>query len=296
MNVGVVGLGSLGGRIAGRLLTQGCSVGVYDTNAERVAELAQRGATPHTSISELGSVYDVVLTVLPDAKVVQQVVMGDDGLLAGLKSGSVLVDMTSSVAAVTKQIATNLKTRGIDMLDAPVSGGVKKAEQGTLAIMVGGDAAVFERVKPVLSLIGEQILHLGDIGSGHTVKALNNLIVAATLSITAEAMAVGVKMGVDAQKILDAINVGSGRSVSSETKFPQQVLSGKFEPGFSLALMSKDVGIALEMANETHVPAWIASTVHELWKYGLSQGYGDEDHTAIARVIEEFSHTKIRSQ
>ncbi|HLR12958.1 MAG TPA: NAD(P)-dependent oxidoreductase, partial [Burkholderiaceae bacterium] len=188
-----------------------------------------------------------------------------------------------------------LGERGVHMLDAPVSGGVKKAEQGTLAIMVGGEATIFERARPVLEQIGTQILHLGDLGSGHTVKALNNLISATTLSITAEAMTVGVKMGVDAEKMLAAINAGSGRSASSELKFPQQVLSGKFEPGFSLALMSKDLGIALDMANDNQVPVWIGAAVHELWKLGVAQGHGNQDHTAIVRLIEGFAQAQIRA-
>jgi 3-hydroxyisobutyrate dehydrogenase-like beta-hydroxyacid dehydrogenase len=291
--IAVVGLGQMGGRIARRLLQQGHKIGVFDTDPARMTDLPALGATPHADLRDLASRHDVILTVLPDASAVRSVVLGEGGLLGGMASGSLLIDMTSSVPSVTQDTAATLARSGIRMLDAPVSGGVQKAEAGALTIMVGGDAAVLQQAMPVLRDIGTQIFHVGGIGAGHTVKALNNLITATTLAITSEAMALGVKLGVDAKTLLDVINAGSGRSAASEIKFPQQVLSRKFERGFSMALMCKDVGIALGMARDVSSPAQVSTAVHALWKRGIEQGHGDMDHTAIALVVEEMAGVQI---
>jgi 3-hydroxyisobutyrate dehydrogenase-like beta-hydroxyacid dehydrogenase len=282
--IAVVGLGQMGGRIARRLVQQGHKIGVFDTDPGRAADLAALGATSYADLHGLAAQHDVVLTVLPDAAAVKAVVLGAGGLSSGL---------ASSVPSVTKDIASTLAQSGIRMLDAPVSGGVQKAEVGALTIMVGGDAAVLQEAMPVLREIGTQIFHVGEIGAGHTTKALNNLITATTLAITSEAMALGVKLGVDAQVLLDVINAGSGRSAASETKFPQQVLSRKFERGFSMALMCKDVGIALAMARDASSPAQVSTAVHGLWKLGVEQGHGDMDHTAIAVVVEQMAGVQI---
>ena len=299
--IAVVGLGQMGGRIARRLLHKGHPIGVFDVDRDLAGRFAALGATPYDTLIGLAAGHDVVLTVLPNADIVKRVVLGEGGLASGLASGlaaglakgSVLIDMTSSVPAVTREIAGILSQRGIRMLDAPVSGGVQKAEQGALTIMVGGEAQVFEDARIVLEDIGSQIFHVGGIGAGHTAKAVNNLITATTLAITSEAMALGVKMGVNAQALLNVINAGSGRSAASETKFPQQILSRKFVPGFSIALMCKDVGIALGMAHDVDSPALISAAVHELWKRGVEQGRGDMDHSAIALVVEEMAGVQI---
>jgi 3-hydroxyisobutyrate dehydrogenase-like beta-hydroxyacid dehydrogenase len=291
--IAVVGLGQMGGRIARRLLHQGRPIGVFDVNRELATSFAALGAAPYDTLSGLGAEHDVVLTVLPNADIVKRVVLDEDGLAVGLARGSLLIDMTSSAPAVTREIAGILSQRGIRMLDAPVSGGVQKAEQGALTIMVGGEAAVLEDARDVLQDVGANIFHVGGIGAGHTAKAVNNLITATTLAITSEAMALGVKMGVNAQALLDVINAGSGRSAASEIKFPQQILSRKFARGFSIALMCKDVGIAVDMAHNVDAPAQIATAVLELWKRGVEQGLGDMDHSAIALVIEGMAGVQI---
>jgi 3-hydroxyisobutyrate dehydrogenase-like beta-hydroxyacid dehydrogenase len=295
MKIAVVGLGNMGGRIAKRLMQQGHYIGVYDADKKAVKALEALGAEPHGSLKTLGAAHDFILTVLPDAEIVRQVVLGKDGLSSGMRSGSVLIDMTTSTPAVTREVAAILSQQDVQMLDAPVSGGVAKAEDGTLTVMVGGDPDVVRRASPILKAIGEHIVHVGDIGAGHTAKALNNLITATSLAITSEAIALGVKMGVNAQKMLNVINLGSGRSAASETKFPQQVLSRKFSPGFSLSLMCKDVGIALDMAHKAQMPVSVASAVYELWKHGVAMGKGHMDHCAIAQVVEALAQVEIRA-
>ncbi len=284
----------MGGRVAKRLMEQGHDVGVYDSDAGAVTRLVALGATGYRSLKALGAEHSFVITVLPNGDIVKKVVFGEQGLATGMREGSTLVDMTSSVPAITTEIGLALSRQGVRMLDAPVSGGVKKAETGQLTIMVGGDAAVLADADVILRDVGEHVIHVGDLGAGHTVKALNNLITATTLAITSEAMSLGVKMGVNAQKMLDVINVGSGRSVSSEVKFPQQVMSRKFEVGFTIGLMCKDVGIAMEMAHRTCAPTFVSSAVYELWKYGVAKGCGGMDHTAIALVVEEMAGVEIK--
>lgn len=291
--IAVVGLGNMGGRIAKRLLEKGYSVGVYDSNADAVKAFEALGATPYDSLHSLGAAHKYVLTVLPNAKIVREVVLGDAGLAAGMQHGSILIEMTTSEPAVTQDIAAALAQSGIQMIDAPVSGGVKKAESGALTIMVGGADHILKEVQPLLQCLGEKIIHVGAIGAGHTAKAINNLITATTLAITSEALVLSVKMGVDAQKMLNVINAGSGRSAASETKFPDQILSRKFAPGFSMALMSKDVGIALAMAREVGSPVWISEAVQKLWAHGVEKGRGDMDHTAIALTVEDLGGVEL---
>lgn len=293
-NIAVVGLGNMGGRIAKRLLQLGHEVGVYDTNKEVLKTFESLGAKPYETLALLGAVHNIILTVLPNADIVRQVVLGTEGLSTGMRPGTVLIEMTTSIPEVTQEIAAALSRQDVMMIDAPVSGGVQKAENGTLTIMVGGNEQTVERAKPILDLIGTQIIHVGRIGAGHTAKALNNLITATTLAITSEALALGVKMGVDAQKLLDVVNSGSGRSAASETKFPQQVLSRAFKPGFSMALMAKDVGIAVDMAHSVNSPVWVSSAVQKLWQYGVDGGRGDMDHTAIALTIEDMAEIEIK--
>jgi 3-hydroxyisobutyrate dehydrogenase-like beta-hydroxyacid dehydrogenase len=294
VKIAIVGLGNMGGRIARRLLGLGHELGVYDTNAAVVEQFSQAGATAYHDLAELGGAYPCVIMVLPNAGIVRQVALGERSLAAGMRPGSVLIDMTSSVPAVTREVGAALAQKGVHMLDAPVSGGVKKAENGSLSIMVGGEAEVLEEVTPLLKDVGESVIHVGVLGAGHTAKALNNLITATVLAITSEALALGVKMGVDAGRMLEVINAGSGRSAASETKFPQQVLSRRFEVGFTVELMSKDVGIALGMARDADFPAAVGSAVDALWKAGVAEGYGAMDHTAIALFVERMLGVEIK--
>jgi 3-hydroxyisobutyrate dehydrogenase len=294
MKIGLIGLGNMGGQIAKRLMELGNELTVFDVNPDVVKQLESIGAKVANTPAQLAASNPYVITVLPNAHIVKSVTLGENGLLSGFKSGSTLIDMTSSVPEVTKEIGEELAQHGIRMLDAPVSGGVKKAELGTLAIMVGGEESVFNEVLPILQQIGTNITHVGGIGAGHTIKALNNLISASTMAITAEAMAVGVKLGLDPNKMLQVINTSSGRNNSSEVKFPEQVLSRKFEVGFTIDLMCKDLTIAMELAKNARAPMFASSSVFQLWQYAWSKGGGDMDHTAIVKFIEQMSDTVIQ--
>lgn len=294
MKAGIIGLGNMGGRMAKRLLEQGVEVGVFDVNKEFVRKYVGMGAEEAISPADLAEKYSYILTVLPNVFIVQETLKGPEGLMEGMDSDSLLIEMTTSIPSVTKELNAMLQGKGLKMIDAPVSGGVKKAEEGTLSIMVGGEEADFERAKPLLECMGANIFHVGEAGAGHTIKALNNMISATTLAATGEAMALGVKLGLDPEKMLDVINASTGRSFSSDFKFPNQVLTRKFEVGFTLDLMVKDLKIAMAMAEEEKVPMFISSASFQLWKHAWSQGGGDQDHTAIVKYIEEMFSVEIK--
>jgi 3-hydroxyisobutyrate dehydrogenase-like beta-hydroxyacid dehydrogenase len=294
MKVGVIGLGNMGGRIAHRLLQQGVPIRVYDTNPNTTTHFQSLGALPIVSPKELAKESDVILTVLPNAQIVKAVVLGPEGILEGIQSGSIVIDVTTSLPKVTKELGEQFLRKGAHLLDAPVSGGTKKAEQGQLTLMVGGEAEILQRVLPILQHIGTNIIHVGALGAGHTIKALNNLLTATTLGITAEALSIGVKMGLDPDKMLQVINTSSGRNHSSEVKFPQQVLSRKFEVGFTVDLMKKDTEIALQLAEEQDIPVVLSAAVVTLWREAVESGFGMEDHTAIARYIEQLAGVEIK--
>ncbi|MBX0314429.1 NAD(P)-dependent oxidoreductase [Planococcus glaciei] len=294
MKAGIIGLGNMGGRMAKRLLEQGVEVGVFDVNKEFVRSFVELGAEEAESPAELAEKFPYIITVLPNVFIVKETLTGENGLMKGMKPDSLLIEMTTSIPSVTKELNEMMKTKGFRMIDAPVSGGVKKAEDGSLSIMVGGEADDFEEAKPLLSLLGQNIFHVGESGAGHTIKALNNMISATTLAATGEAMALGVKLGLDPNKMLDVINSSTGRSFSSDFKFPNQVLTRNFEVGFTLDLMVKDLKIAMSMAEEEKVPMFISSASFQLWKHAWSQGGGSEDHTAIVKYIEEMFGVEIK--
>lgn len=295
MRVGIIGLGNMGGRITKRLLDQGVEVGIFDVNKEFMQTYAGYGAKEAASPADLAHHYPYVITILPNVYIVKEILVGEEGLMKGFNSDSLLIEMTTSIPSETKEINTMLKNAGYRMIDAPVSGGVKKAEEGILSIMVGGELSNFEEAKPLLSKIGQNIIHVGEVGAGHTIKALNNMISAATLAVTGEAIALGVKLGLDPSKMLSVINTSTGKSFSSDFKFPNQVLTRNFEVGFTLDLMVKDLKIAMNMAEEEKVPMFISSASYQLWKQAWSEGKGSQDHTAIVKHIEEMFKVEIKA-
>ena len=295
MRVGIIGLGNMGGRMTKRLLEQGVEVGVFDVNKEAMQTYVSFGAEEAKSPADLAQKYQYVITVLPNVFIVKEILVGEQGLMKGFNSNSLLIEMTTSIPSETKELNKMLRSEGFRMIDAPVSGGVKKAEEGTLAIMVGGSEADFEEVEPLLSQIGENITHVGEVGAGHTIKALNNMISATTLAATGEAIALGVKLGLDPTKMLSVINTSTGKSFSSDFKFPNQVLTRNFEVGFTLDLMVKDLKIAMSMAEEEKVPMFISGASFQLWKQAWSDGKGGQDHTTIVKHIEEMFKVEIKA-
>lgn len=296
MKVGIIGIGNMGGRMAKRFLSAGIDVGIYDINMEAVQSLVKLGANAIETPKELALLYPYVITILPNTHIVKNIVFGEKGLIEGFREDSILIEMTSSIPSMTIEIARRLEEVSYRMVDAPVSGGVLKAEDGTLTIMIGGRGETVQLVLPILEHIGNNIVHVGDIGAGHTIKALNNLISATTLAVTGEALALGVKLGLDPEKMLEVINSSTGRSLSSEYKFPTHILTRKFAGNFGLDLMVKDLSIALGMADEEKTPMFISSAAYQLWKYALSQSEKGVDHTEVIKLIEKMMGVEIKGK
>lgn len=290
--VGFIGLGNIGGPMCGRLLAAGYQVIAYDTRPEALAGQVAKGAQAATSPADVARQTDLILLSLPDDRVVASVLFDAGGVVETAAPGTLVIDLSTSRPLATRETAARLAQHGIRMLDAPVSGGVPRAIDGTLVIIVGGDAADLERSRDVLSCLGSKIVHVGDIGAGHIAKAINNLISAATMWITSEAVAAGVKAGVDASRLIEVINGGSGRSNSSEVKFPRYILNRQFNAGFAVRLMVKDLSIATELAEAVGAPLPVGALIHQLWNVA-NQRWAEEDHTVIARLVEELAGVQL---
>lgn len=290
--LGLIGLGNIGEPVCRQLIKNGYEVAVYDVGREAMARLEDTAAEPAESPKALASVADVVLLSLPNSTVVEEVVLGEDGLLESLSPGKVVIDTSSSRPSSTRMISERLAEAGIEMLDAPVSGGVMKAREGTLAVMVGGRREVFERCSPVLDAFGGRIFFVGGPGTGHLAKALNNLLSATTLASAAEAVILAGKAGLSPDLFVEVINASNGRSYSTEVKFPEYILDRSFGDGFATALMNKDLKIALEAAAEMDVPMLIGSTVAQVWQAAVAQGNGARNHTEIYAFLESMTASR----
>jgi len=295
--VGLVGIGSMGWPMAARLVQAGYAVTVFDAVPGQAEKFAQEvGGQAAATCAALAAQSDIIFTMLPTSAIVEQVLSGPDGVLAGLRAGSVVVEMSSGVPAHTQRLATAVAAAGGQMVDAPVSGGVPRARTGELAIMFGGPAATLERVRPALSAMGSSITAVGDVGSAHAMKALNNLVSAGGFLIGVEAMLIGQQFGLDPNVIVDVLNASTGMNNSTQKKFKQFVLSRQFNSGFGLDLMVKDLGIALGIATDTGTPTPFASLCRELWAAaGKSLGPG-QDHTAVARLSEQLAGVELANK
>lgn len=242
MNVAFIGLGAMGRPMAGWLISQGFALKVSDANANLAESF---GAAWAASPAEAAKDADVIITMLPNGKIVRDVLLGSGGVVHALKPGAIVIDCSSSDAVGTSELGAELATRGVPLIDAPVSGGVALAGQGKLALMVGGtDDEAFEKVRPVLEALSSRLLRVGKLGAGHAAKAINNAIAACIFAVTSEGLHLGTQFGLDPATLLEVINSSTGRSGVSEGLFPGQVLSEKYALGFALSLMTKDVGLA----------------------------------------------------
>jgi len=267
---------------------------VWNRTATRAAEFAEKtGASQAATPAEAVRGAEVVIACLPTSHDVYALLDGPDGILAGIERGAAFVDCTSGDPATSRRIAARLAEKGVSFIDAPVSGGVVGAEKGALTIMVGGDAAVLDRVRPVLESFGQKIVHCGEIGAGDAVKAVNNAFLATHILAAAEGLAALVKMGVSPNVALDVINASSGRSNTSMNLFPERVLTRAFPRTFRLALLEKDVGIAAEVARETRVPAPILQLTADLFRIARGELGEVADHVEIVKIIEQWAGTEI---
>ncbi len=282
--VGFVGLGQMGAPMATRLAEAGYQVQGYDVSEDAARSWAERSgvASPAATLAASAAGAAAIILMLPDSAVVRRVLAA---LLPGIAPGTVIVDMSSSEPLVTRELAAEAGRHGATLVDAPVSGGVAGAVSGRLTIMAGGAPGDVQRVRGLLDVLGARVVHVGGVGAGHAVKALNNLLSATHLLATSEAMAAAAEFGLDVPTVLGAINTSSGRSGSTENKWPNFIVPRTFDSGFSLRLMLKDMRIALGLAEAAGTPARLSAAATGLWADAAEALPADADHTEIARWL-----------
>jgi 3-hydroxyisobutyrate dehydrogenase len=287
-SIGFIGLGNMGEPMVRRLAAAGHAVLGYDVAAAARDRLAgAAGVTLAATAADVADGADVVILMLPDSNVVEQVLLSD-GLLDRLAPPTLVVDMSSSEPARTRALAEVAADRGVTLLDAPVSGGVIGARAGSLTIMTGGSPEALAVVRPVLDVLGSKVVHAGDIaGAGHAIKALNNLMSAAHLLVSSEAILAGQAFGLDSQVMLDIVNTSSGKNWSTELKWPRYILPAAYNSGFSMRFMVKDIRIALGLVEAAGVPAPGSRAVVETWAVATDEMPPGADHTEIARWLEQ---------
>lgn len=285
--VAFLGLGKMGAPMAAHLVAAGWTVRAFDVSpaAADAFVRANPGAVRAASAAEAAAGADAAVTMLPDGKAVRKALL-DSGAAAALGRGGIVVEMSSSAPIETRRLGDELAPLGVGLVDAPVSGGVKRAVEAKLAIMAGGDPALVERCRPLLAAMGSSIWQTGLLGSGHAMKALNNYVSAAGLVAASEALLIGRRFGLDPALVVDVLNASTGRNNSTEVKAKQFILSGSFASGFSLALMAKDLRTASELAEQLGVAAPMSRSTSDLWN--RAQGALDpaSDHTEIFRFLE----------
>jgi len=293
--IGFIGLGIMGRPMAKNLLKAGFPIVAYDLNKDAVADLVKAGALAASSSKEAAGEADVIITMLPDSPDVKEVILGKDGVLEGIKPGSVVIDMSSINPLVSQEIEKELRKKGVEMLDAPVSGGETGAIQGTLAIMVGGEEKVFKDCVDIFNAVGKNIVRVGGIGAGGFVKLVNQIIVAMNIAAVGEAFTLGAKAGLDPQVIHQAIRGGLAGSQVLETKAPM-IFGRNFKPGFKIKLHHKDLQNALSTAKDLGVPLPLSSFVQQIFLSLMTEGRGEEDHSVLATFFEKMAKVEIKSK
>lgn len=295
--IGFIGLGKMGDPMVRNLARAGFQLLLNDIDtalAQRLA--AEVGGSVARSLPELARACKVVITMVPDGRIVREIALGRNGkggLVEGLARGSVLIDMSSSAPVGTRELGAALAEHGIRMIDAPVSGGVRRAVSGTLAIMAGGDTADIEPCRKVLEAMGGQIFVAGSLGAGHAIKCLNNYVSAAGLLAACEGLVAAQKFGLDPKVALEVLNASTGKNNSTENKFAQFILSRTFGSGFSLGLMAKDLRTALDLAHAVEAPMPLGEHCVPLWNEAERSFGGDADHTEIVRLIERLTGKEL---
>jgi 3-hydroxyisobutyrate dehydrogenase len=296
LTIGFIGLGVMGAPMARHLGRAGHRIQGFDVAASAIERLQRElpGAQACASAREAARDADAVITMLPNGGVVRDVVLGADGVAAGLHAGALLIDTSSSEPWLTGETAAAVRARGASMIDAPVSGAQWGAEAGDLVFMVGGALQDVQRARPLLDAMGKQVFHLGPLGSGHTMKCLNNLVTAMTLTATAEALAVGTRCGLDPAAMTDVLDAATGGSWISRTHIRQRVISRRFDDPFKLELMLKDIGIALAVAREAGIQMPLCEAGQPLWQAAdRAQGPG-ASISELVRWVETRSGVEIR--
>ena len=293
--IGFIGLGIMGKPMARHLLKADYSLVVHNRSREAVDELSKEGAEPVTSSQEAAARSEVIITMLPDSPDVELVYAGEHGVFAGAQPGMLLIDMSSISPVVTRKLATEAEKRGVDMLDAPVSGGEAGAIAAALSIMIGGKATAVERAMPIFQVLGKNIVHVGDAGAGQVTKAANQMVVGTTIAIVSEALVLAKKAGVDPAKVRQALLGGFAQSKILEAH-GQKMLERNFKPGFRIRLHEKDMKIALATGSEYGVPLMVTALVAQMMLAMKSMGNGELDHSGLVTFVEELARTELKQK
>jgi 3-hydroxyisobutyrate dehydrogenase-like beta-hydroxyacid dehydrogenase len=294
MKIGFIGVGAMGGPMSRNIVTKtNHEVTVFDLNPEAMDACVKAGAKRGASIAEVAASCDVVMMSLPTPKHVEAVIAGDDGVAENAKPGTVVIDLSTNAPGMIKKLGELLSTKDIALIEAPVTGGVIKATDGTLTIIVGGDEAVIDKQRPLLSSIGALVVHTGPHGSASVGKLVNNMLGLCNAAIAAEGMMIAAMAGVDLNKIVEVVSNGSGNS-NAFRNMQIRSLQGKFEPSFALDLAYKDLGLAVDLATEHGVPAMVAPQVLNLMRMARGMGLGQGDSTSVIKVYESVLGKQAR--
>lgn len=291
--IGFIGLGIMGRPMLRNLLKSGYKVVAYDSFTAALDGSVADGAERAASSKDVASRVEIVITMVPDGPQVEEVVLGPNGVLEGAKAGTLVIDMSSINPAVSQKVATACAAKGVEFLDAPVSGGEPKAIDGTLAIMVGGDAKVFAKAEALLKCMGSSVLLTGPVGAGNTTKLANQIIVACNIAAVGEALVLATRCGLDPEVVFNAIKGGLAGSTVLNAKAPMMI-ARNFKPGFKIKLHQKDLRNALQTAEANNVFLPLTALVQQMLSSLMAQGKGELDHSAIAQIVEELSHVEVK--
>lgn len=295
MRVGFIGVGAMGKPMAINILNAGYGLVVNDVNEAVVQELVSIGAVSAATPCELAQTADMVITMLPNGAIVEHVLLSEQGIFAGARPGFTIIDMSSVAPGFTRKIAKLAEARDIHYLDAPVSGGVKGATEGTLTIMLGGKAELVAQYRPLLEVMGKKIYHVGEVGAGDAVKIVNNLLLGINMTAAAEAFALGTKLGIEPQTLLDVISVSSGNSYALTAKMPNFIFKRNFAPGFAVDLQYKDLELATQTAKELKVPLLLTNMAQQVYEQARAKGLGREDISSVIKLLEEMLDIEVKA-
>ena len=291
-SIGFVGVGRMGARMVARLINAGYELTIYDTSKAAMAPLVQMGAKAAESPAAVASAAEIVFASVPTPPVVLTVALGPDGVVAGGRA-KIFIDVSTTGATVAKAVAEGLAMKGIIAVDAPVSGGIAGAEKGTLAVMLSCPESTLPIVKPILEVLGKIFVVGTQPGQGQTMKLLNNLLSASAMAITSEAVAMGVKAGLDPSLMVDVFNAGTARNSATQDKIKQHVISRSFSYGFGIGLLNKDIRLCMSEADALSVPMVVGSAVRQLLSISTATEGPDADMTAMAKTVEAFAGVQI---
>lgn len=294
MKIGFVGLGVMGKKMATNIVKAGYDLTVSDLVKEAVDELVNLGAKSEVLGCDLAKDKDIIFTSLPNSAIVEFVILGKNGILEGAKEGAIIVDLSSITPKSILNIHKRAKEKNVIVMDAPVSGGEKGAELGTLTLMVGGEKSDLDKIMPILNCIGKKIMHVGSVSAGDTMKLVNNLLLGVNMVAVSEALALGKKAGIEASTMFDIIKESSGSSYALTAKYENFIAKRNFDPGFMIDLQYKDLQLAIDTAKDLQMPLMLGNVAQQMYEIARTKGLGRNDISAVLKVYEDFGDIEVK--